>query len=212
MWADAVSDIIIRRAVREDIPSVSRMLKVSWHDAHDDIMGKEAAARIGEHVYAELNLTFAISQGHFFIAEHEDRIVGMATSQSEGRAHVSIGLLYVDPGYQGIGVGKSLVAAILHCYPSAEAIVLEVLVESERARRFYELLGFVSDGDVRESILGDGMMVQPMRKDVLPKASHKRTFWQWLTGPRFRFADDFKIVLPYSPRDAVSSPERRPSE
>lgn len=71
-------------------------------------------------------------------AEHADQPVGEISS------------IYVDPPHWRKGLGRALCKAAVAraCDRGFRDLVLWVLEENHRARRFYEQLGFIRDGDV----------------------------------------------------------------
>ncbi|WP_231509937.1 GNAT family N-acetyltransferase [Streptosporangium roseum] len=73
-----------------------------------------------------------------WVAEMSGAVVGLL-----GLLEAEIGGLFVAPAAQGRGVGRALVehAAALH-----GEVTLEVFENNTRARRFYDLMGFVERG------------------------------------------------------------------
>jgi len=89
---------------------------------------------------------------HSFVAERERAAVGFVTvGTADDAALAGVGELfaiYLEPAAVGSGVGRALIAqatAALAARGFAEAI-LWVLEGNARARRFYELAGWRSDG------------------------------------------------------------------
>ncbi|HYG27585.1 MAG TPA: GNAT family N-acetyltransferase [Caulobacteraceae bacterium] len=92
-----------------------------------------------------------------FVAAIADRPVGMVELTG---SHVSN--LFVDPAYQGQGIGAALLAR-------AEAAVggdvtLSVFTVNPRARRLYERLGYEVEGVARIDFYGAATEVWRMRK------------------------------------------------
>lgn len=113
------------------------------------------------------------------VAIGDDRVVGFVHlgRSPDDDADATTGHVYsvhVDPDLTGRGIGRQLVAAATTALASDghRAATLWVLAENERARRFYERLGWQSDGSVRTEILsvggeeGDEVEVVRLRLDL----------------------------------------------
>jgi len=88
---------------------------------------------------------------HILVAEQDGRVVGVIELK-EGR---HLAMLFVDPGYQGQGIGHALFDAVL---PQVREPVLTVRA-SLNAVPTYLRYGFVLDGDVGEF---NGLVYQQM--------------------------------------------------
>lgn len=58
--------------------------------------------------------------------------------------------IYVDPEYQGKGIGAKLVA----CLPKNQPVELSVIAENKKARKFYEKEGFEHVGEKDDFTIG----------------------------------------------------------
>ncbi len=79
----------------------------------------------------------------YFVAEIEDRVVGLCLLIKR-EEYDQLQAIYVDPEYQGRGVGNALFTALLP-YIDKDLIV-HVATYNERAIQFYEKLGFIDTG------------------------------------------------------------------
>lgn len=69
----------------------------------------------------------------------------------DGGTEVVLGLIEIDPEYQGRGIGGHIVRELVADAASrGRDVVLEVLDVNVRAKAFYERLGFVETGRPRE--------------------------------------------------------------
>jgi GNAT superfamily N-acetyltransferase len=75
------------------------------------------------------------------VAEHEASIAGVGSLHATGE----IRLCYVQPGFQGLGLGRALLAALEHHARSIGLARLR-LKSSVGAQSFYEHAGYVSTG------------------------------------------------------------------
>ncbi|MEU0531845.1 GNAT family N-acetyltransferase [Amycolatopsis tolypomycina] len=68
-----------------------------------------------------------------------------------GDTEVVLGLIEIDPVYQGRGIGGHVVRALVaEAVSRGQDVVLEVLAVNVRAKAFYERLGCVETGRPRE--------------------------------------------------------------
>jgi putative acetyltransferase len=75
---------------------------------------------------------------------------GALTVLDDG-TEVVLGLIELDPAYQGRGIGGHVVKALVaEAASRGQDVVLEVLDVNTRAKAFYERLGFVETGRPRE--------------------------------------------------------------
>jgi RimJ/RimL family protein N-acetyltransferase len=98
-------------------------------------------------------------RGAVLVAERAGEVVGFAavgpSPDPEGAGELFA--INLDPGHWGTGAGRALLAAAQAelARLGFEETVLWVLPGNARARRFYEVAGWVADGSTRESeVLG----------------------------------------------------------
>lgn len=100
----------------------------------------------------------------FVVAELDGRIVGSASlhRQTGRRAHVAQLGMMVHDDYQGRGIGRALLSALIEAadnWLGLTRIELTVYVDNLPAIRLYEALGFVREGVLRSYVLRDGAYV-----------------------------------------------------
>ncbi|MET9828042.1 GNAT family N-acetyltransferase [Streptomyces sp. NPDC006385] len=106
------------------------------------------------------------------VAERAGEIVGWAChgpyrdgmSGEAGAADAELYALYVDPGRYGAGIGRALLQESVRRRTAAghARMLLWVLKDNTRARRFYERAGFRADG-TEEPFEVDGVAVPEVR-------------------------------------------------
>jgi GNAT superfamily N-acetyltransferase len=152
----------IRRATVQDAPALGRLnLRVvqaayggQMPDEHLDGPRPEEQAAGWER-----GLSRDRDQDPVLVAQQDDRVVGFAVvgpaQDPEGAGELYA--ITVDPDHWGTGAGRALLAAAqaeLARLGYAEA-VLWVLPGNSRARRFYEVAGWTTDGTQRTTeVLG----------------------------------------------------------
>lgn len=94
--------------------------------------------------YREADWRFAFDLGSGFAAEVDGRLVATAMWWPYGETHASVGMIIVDPGMQGQGLGRALMGKLLH-----EARNRTVFLNStQEGLSLYTQLGFVARGQV----------------------------------------------------------------
>ncbi len=134
----------IRLATQDDLFGIRDLLGITWHDTYDSIHGPERVEEITKrwHSVEILQGFLEHPDGRLLVAETNDVISGTAYAQLEPGRFVDIFSLYVAPGCQGSGIGKTLLKTIIDAYPDVPALRLGVMPENARAIRFYEHNGF----------------------------------------------------------------------
>jgi GNAT superfamily N-acetyltransferase len=94
--------------------------------------------------YREADWRFAFGLGSGFAAEVAGRLVGTAMWWPYGDSHASVGMVIVEPGMQGQGLGRALMGKLLE-----EARDRTVFLNAtEEGLALYAQLGFVARGQV----------------------------------------------------------------
>ena len=139
-----MAEIQVRRAVTEDAPAAVELLRASilqlcdadhQHDPHT------LALWLRNKTTLEFSSWLANPNSHIVVADDSTVILGVGMIGSSG--HVR--LLYVRPGFQRMGVGRAVLAA-LEAHAVARQVSEVSLKSSLLARSFYERQGYVSTG------------------------------------------------------------------
>ncbi|MFF9480384.1 GNAT family N-acetyltransferase [Streptomyces sp. NPDC014733] len=147
------SELIIRRYRQDDESVVVDLWSRAVRQAHPFLPGEGGGerARMLREVY--------LVQADNWVAERDGAVVGLL-----GLMGAEIGGLFVDPEAQGRGAGRALIehAATLH-----GALTLEVYERNDRARRFYDHVGFTERSRRSEEETGETLIaldrVAPLR-------------------------------------------------
>lgn len=95
------------------------------------------AADLGGRVGDKIRRAF-LNSSVVCLAYDGDRLVGASRAMTDGEYHGSIYDVAVHPEYQGLGIGRSMIAALLDRMP----VWRVVLVADGDVQEFYRKLGF----------------------------------------------------------------------
>ena len=134
---------MIRHAKPEDAKVIHDVALKSWKDTYSQILSVETIEMVIDKWYSLDDLREQTSHPIFYVAEEEDEVVGFVhASVSEGKA--TLHRIYLDPKYQGQGIGSRLYITAENDIKDAEAvkIELEVLANNQKGNNFYQKQGF----------------------------------------------------------------------
>lgn len=106
---------------------------------------------------------FTHKDWNILVAEMDGKVVGYTLSKRESAHLLNKKGLFVDPEYQGVGIGKALFEASVASFPEG-AIELQVIEGNDRARHIYESFGFTAKGYAERSFFGAPKVVMTLRK------------------------------------------------
>ncbi len=157
----------IRLATLDDAKYCADIHAQSWSFAYSDIVPKEIIDKHNSRWPMIWNKMLANNIDSHYVITLDDVIIGfltIAVSRDEDlkESFFEIIGLYFAPEYIGAGYGKQAMDWIKKEIKSRgyDKISLWVLEENNRARRFYEKSGFVSDGKIKSSGLADTQEVR----------------------------------------------------
>ncbi|WP_225835683.1 GNAT family N-acetyltransferase [Streptomyces sp. NK08204] len=160
----------VRAMTLADCDRVSEIRVRGWQSAYRGLMpqpyldalsverdAERRRARFHESDDAVVNL----------VAEREGKVLGWAAygpyQDGEVRtADAELYAVYVDPAHLGGGIGRALLSASAERCSAYPRMLLWVLKENTRARRFYERAGFRPDG-AEEAVETGGVPVPEVR-------------------------------------------------
>lgn len=162
-------DIRVRAAEPADAIGLARVQVDTWRDAYVGVLSDDALIDLDE-MRAAIRWTRMIGSveppERLAVAEHEGHVVGFAHAGPGRRAvtkllgrdgAVGVGevyALYVEPNYQGLGIGRALLAdgARRLALDGFDALAILTLEGNRHGRRFYEALGGAA-GDTVPSVV-----------------------------------------------------------
>ncbi len=151
-------DIIIRQLTEKDDPlQISNIYEQSWKYAYKGIIPQTFLDSIPSGKWVK---SLDTSGRMHLAAELDGKLIGTASiCPSRWEKHKDCGeivSIYFLPGFMGKGFGGALFDRCVSelTKQGFERIILWVLEENSRARRFYERNGFVCTGEYREDSIG----------------------------------------------------------
>jgi dTDP-4-amino-4,6-dideoxy-D-galactose acyltransferase len=151
-WSDyepaadpSASEWAIRPFQHDDLAALGAIARVSHHDSrfyHDPNFPRAKCDALYETWIAK---SCNGSADAVLVAEHEGRPVGYATCQIVDQGKGQIGLLGIDPGAQGMGLGQSLIRATLHWFAGQGINDVSVVTQGRNcgAQRVYQRCGLI---------------------------------------------------------------------
>lgn len=159
--------VVVRDATQDDLDAVLRIGHACWRSTYTPLAGADYVERGLAAWWTPENNRPAIADGLVLVAEVDGRVLGMSSRSVVGD-HLVVWRLYVDPTAHGHGLGTRLLEAVEAAAP--EGVVglrLSHLEGNDRARGFYEHLGFTATGERKVGDLGgpdDLWMQRPLSR------------------------------------------------
>ncbi|MGD9048150.1 MAG: GNAT family N-acetyltransferase [Anaerolineae bacterium] len=92
-------------------------------------------------------------QSDYYKVLEEDRIAGGLIVLRKAPREYELARLFIDPDFQGQGIGTQAVQFLWDSYPLTKRWTLDTPAWNQRARRFYAKLGFVEIGRDRRGLV-----------------------------------------------------------
>ncbi len=131
--------IEIRRANQHDLPALRRLF-----EEYAKGLGIDLAFQGFDDEVAGLPGKYALPEGRLLIALHDNELAGCVAMRPLANGICEMKRLYVRPSHRGHGIGKALVARILHEAAGAgyQAMRLDTLPTMTEAQTLYRAFGF----------------------------------------------------------------------
>lgn len=160
----------IRKAGPDDASSISMVRMASWRTAYAGILPDDYLSQINLCADTDrFEKAISIGDESFFVVENKNGVIGfcvLGTCRDADIRHKSsleIYDMHIFPQYWRCGIGRMLYQHIekLISSQSIDTLVLWVLADNLRGRRFYEAVGF--SRDVAQKYLTSGESVRAVR-------------------------------------------------
>lgn len=170
------TEFVIREAEFDDVPAIAQVSYATWVHAYRGIIPDAELDSLNVESVTDkwrqiLNL--AIPRGGTLVAINDESIIAYSRfypsvdSDDDQDRVATIGSIYVHPDFQHQRVGRELMEEILKVAKNrgfAEA-TLHVLAANERARKFYEFLGWEQDLDA---------VIERSDEESIPKVRYRK--------------------------------------
>jgi ribosomal-protein-alanine N-acetyltransferase len=126
----------------------------------------------GDDPWTESAFQAELDAGHFYVGAYVETVglvgyAGISVLGGQGIAEANVHTIGVDPGWQGKGIGKALLRALLARADAAAApVFLEVRTDNDRAQALYRRFGFAPIGVRRGYYQPSNTDALVMRKDL----------------------------------------------
>jgi ribosomal protein S18 acetylase RimI-like enzyme len=153
----------LRKAVPDDASAIARVHVDSWRSAYRDLVPDERLARL-DYAHGAERFRGSIMAGseYIYIAEKDADVIGFFAlgrcrdSDADHETTGEIYALYLVSEYWRSGIGESMyqeAERILKTHTYIQAVAW-VFAGNERARCFYEAMGFTIDGVTKTLNIG----------------------------------------------------------
>lgn len=157
---------MVRRARDGDLAAVAGLYHDVWHETHAVFMpAEESGLRTPGFFMQRMSELLPTT----LVAEREGTVVGFVAWRER-----LLGQLYVDRACRGSGIASALLAQAERSMADDGVATAELhcVVGNDRARRFYERLGWAHKGSVAEPVAGTNGPVEIefwcMTKSLIP--------------------------------------------
>lgn len=157
----------IRLMKSEDITQVQHIATISWHATYEGIIPLNIQNNFLRAAYHEEMLERRMNQSVMLVAEIDEKIVGFANfSPVNEEGEVELAAIYLDPMYQGKGIGTALLQTGLDQLHDVKRLYLDVEKENHIGRQFYEAKGFKVVEEFDDTFDGHVLKTVRMALDV----------------------------------------------
>lgn len=175
MAASSVNQVpVVRLARGDDAPGIARVHVRAWQHAYRGIVPDAVLDALDEEKRTADWRGWLRRDGHLpLVAELGQELVAFCSlvASRDADAALSTGeimAIYVSPEHTRRGTGRALLdASVARAQGRYRALTLWVLTDNVRARRFYEVCGFVADGAQQQVAIGGAHLHEVRyRRDV----------------------------------------------
>jgi len=161
--------LLIRPADLDDINIIGFLAQQIWPDTYGDILSPEQLKYMLKQIYSPRSLHRQMVDEHhqFLIVEQDEEPIGFASwSTSADPGVFKLHKIYVLPGRQGKGLGKTLLQFIFETIRPEGATRLRLNVNRyNKARQFYERIGFAVIGE-EDIDIGHGYLMNDFIMEI----------------------------------------------
>lgn len=164
-------NLTYRLATAEDIAIIREIAEKTWFATYEPILGKQQPQYMFDLIYSPEGLEEQLNEGQIFTLQYtsigEDKAVPVAfasysVKQEPGKIY-KLNKIYLNPDFQGVGLGKKLLLEIERQVKEIGGEWLDLNVNRyNKAKDFYERMGFAviaeEDIPIGEYFMNDYVM------------------------------------------------------
>jgi GNAT superfamily N-acetyltransferase len=163
-----MGDLVVRTAAPDDAEGIARVHTTTWQTAYRGVVPDEVLDGLDpvrRAAFWRRALAEPADRARVRVAVDDGEVVGFASvgpardEDVRASGFAELQAVYVHPSRWGDGTGPALLDAAL-AGVAAPGVVLWVLADNPRARRFYERAGFTADGATRVEHVGGRDLVE----------------------------------------------------
>jgi ribosomal protein S18 acetylase RimI-like enzyme len=140
----SADSLLIRSAEETDLDAVRALLRETWHQVYDPIIGHDSVNEVTARWHARALLAQQLHEPHssFLVACERDLIVAHGFAHMREEATLVVSRLYVRPSHQRQGIGRRILAALTARHADVATLRLFVAAENVRGVSFWRRAGF----------------------------------------------------------------------
>jgi ribosomal protein S18 acetylase RimI-like enzyme len=157
----------VRPAVVKDAMRIGKIHVSSWQATYVGVFPREFLEGLSvssRQVWWTQRLSRPINRADVLVVEIRDEVVGFASVGPSGETEGEVYAIYLAPEMFRLGLGRELMEASETRLATAgfEEAILWVVEANQRARSFYEAMGWKPDGALKLEEIG-GVQVRELR-------------------------------------------------
>ena len=156
--------ISTRRAQVRDLAAITAVQLESWRRTYNDVLPEDYRGAPMERDLTALWTPDRLQRDLVLVAEVEGQIAGLSGIILEDGATAYLDNLHVAQRFEGMGVGRALMAttATEVIATGRTALHLTVVTTNARALAFYEMLGGVRRAEIDDAMFGNAVRAYPI--------------------------------------------------
>lgn len=136
-------EYMIRHMLKEDIQQVQKVARKSWYSTYENIIPLTIQNSFLQSAYSNKSLERRLAASYFFVAESDEEVIGFANfSPLKEGGEIELGSIYLDPAYQGVGVGSALLKKGISTIEGIQKVYINVEKDNLIGKTFYIAKGF----------------------------------------------------------------------
>lgn len=136
-------EYMIRHMLKKDIQQVQNVARKSWYSTYENIIPLAIQNSFLQSAYSNESLERRLAASYFFVAESDEKVIGFANfSPLKESGEIELGSIYLDPAYQGVGVGSALLKKGISTIEGIQKVYINVEKDNLIGKTFYIAKGF----------------------------------------------------------------------